>query len=372
MKDWLKNNVVGIVFGVASCGAVIGSIAADIGKLIMVNPWLFLGWTVAVAALSASITYLVYKTKITNRLGISIEQAAERLEKNAERIADLEPLKKENERLRERNTDLDEKLAHEQALVKQMEKVDKSQKDEIEALKSTTASLQEQAESHENALKKSMTGHYEKDSKTFVLSNVIDSKKSDVPVSEEAELRDRLFHLPSEFKDILVTAVINECVTPDAEDYVAASSLEADGLLVPIDTGKKLSRTWKATPLAHRIVKRDDEKLWEALQDGVEETAEKRRRQRLDKLQRNFAELSFEQKEFAFMAWKHKGYDFDRDAASAYGYDSGMLLVEDIGCGEWRYTVKPEYEELFEERGDACFAAVIKRIKENIDNDTNE
>lgn len=118
MKEWLKNNVVGIVFGVIGSAGLIGSVMSEVQGMAASHQSTFLCWSASMLALGTAIGAFasgLVKRNTEIRLEIMKEsEITKRTEIESDRTRDLERTKLEHEAEREiRLRKLDADIAHE-------------------------------------------------------------------------------------------------------------------------------------------------------------------------------------------------------------------------------------------------------------------
>lgn len=299
MGEWLKDNIVGIVMLLATFAGAIWSLLWDVAAVAQGNPKAFIVWTFTSAFLGFIVAWAIS--------GTMKHKAEQRRHEN-------EHSKSEEEKTRRTQIEQD---------------------GETKRLEMNYA--QERA-------------------KRERLAKEAQDKKDC--------LRNRVLHFPMEQKDALLKAVAEGILTLKPADYGQAASLEDDGLLKRLDTGKKFEASWKPTDLARDIVNDKDEDLWALLSEAEATMCEKRHRELLDSQQENFYALGFDQRRLAYAAWKSKdGVCLDMDTAYWSDFDSAFVSREELADGVFRYTIAPQFEDLFSERGEQCFKSVIEYLQ---------
>lgn len=304
MKEWLKNNVVGIAFGILGSISFIGSVVVQVQNMAAAYANVFWWWTAAMVLLG--IAAGVFAAGLGKR-------------KSEDRLASV----KESEATKRRAK------AEEEATKRAQIQADKEL--ELERTRNERADLERERER---------------------------ARKEDEKAAERSSLIDRIVKLPYREASVLLSAIEEGALERSRKD-TACLSLEESGLLVRLDTPKNVwDYAWKA---ADDVRSAYDEE--ESIRSALGAAQDRAELDEIAELERNlrgaFRRLDFDDQCFVYLLFRDgemtKIDDWFRDFST-----EGFVAYDKAGPGRLKAYLPEKMRRFFEENED-----LFKYVKES-------
>lgn len=304
MKEWIKNNAVGIVFGILGSIGFIGSVATQVQDMAAAYASVFWWWTAATAL-----------------LGIAAGAFAAGLGK-----------RKSEDRL---------------ASIKEAEETKRRAKAEEEA--TTRARIEAESKAEIERMKQEQADRKDREAAEAEASRAI---------RELDEIASKMMGLPYIQADMLLSALGGggTCEYPKAN--ATAAALEESGLLKKLDSASgNIRATWKV-PDHVRAVWEERSDVREALANSYYTAETERHRKEVGRKRREFSALDFKDQLFVYVVLEEGAREMSEWDIRDYSC-WGFLQQDKIGPGRVRVKATPATIELFKENED-----LLEHVKE--------
>lgn len=307
MKDWIKDNVVSIIFGVFGSIGLIGSIASQVQDMAASYPNAFWWWTAAAILLGAFVGV------IASGLG----------KKNAD--ARLSAVKEFEETKRQAK---DAEESTEQARIQ----ADKER--DLERMR------QEQADrTKEEARQEAERAERERLEKTL----------------------ERIEDLPSSQKAVLSVALSSGNVYESSRNDKAAHALEESGLLIKLPIAHNYAAQWKIDDSIAKLI-RKDKKLFNEMVDAKIAHDEEEKERQYRGYRSEFDELDFNNQLFLYALHK-KGAKEECDWMFHDYRSNPFIRFVKTDTNMLEASISPKYAEFFREDEDNVFYGINRFLE---------